>query len=112
MLKRIVEQCKDCCLPDFSEGYCTAFQDPAYQWRDGECWGRCDTAEEMILYYLIDERYRFHKSVIVTSNATLDELERRLEPRTLDRLCEMCDIVENKAPSRRMERAQARRGGR
>lgn len=48
MLKRIVEQCKDCCLPDFSEGYCTAFDDPEYQWRNGECWGRCDTAEEMI----------------------------------------------------------------
>jgi len=59
------------------------------------------------LYYLIDERYRFHKSVIVTSNATLDELERRLEPRTLDRLCEMCGgFVENKAPSRRMERVK------
>jgi hypothetical protein len=45
---KIVPQCANCCLPDYSEGYCTAFQDPAYQWRDGECWGRCDTAEEMI----------------------------------------------------------------
>ena len=44
---KIVPQCKDCCLPDFSEGYCTAFLDPAYQWRNGECWGRCD-AEEMV----------------------------------------------------------------
>ena len=48
MLKRIVEQCKDCCLPDFSEGYCTAFQDPAYQWRNGECWGRCESPREMV----------------------------------------------------------------
>jgi len=48
MLKRIVEQCKDCCLPDFSEGYCTAFDDPEYQWRNGECWGRCDSAKEMV----------------------------------------------------------------
>lgn len=45
---KIVPQCANCCLPDYSEGYCTAFQDPAYQWRNGECWGRCDTAEEMI----------------------------------------------------------------
>ena len=45
---KIVPQCKDCCLPDFSEGYCTAFDDPEYQWRNGECWGRCNTAEEMI----------------------------------------------------------------
>ena len=45
---KIVPQCDGCCLPDFSEGYCTAFDDPEYQWRNGECWGRCDTAEEMI----------------------------------------------------------------
>ncbi|NLA61138.1 MAG: hypothetical protein GX863_08645, partial [Firmicutes bacterium] len=45
---KIVPQCANCCLPDFSEGYCTAFDDPEYQWRNGECWGRCDTAEEMI----------------------------------------------------------------
>ncbi len=44
---KIVPQCANCCLLDFSEGYCTAFDDPEYQWRDGECWGRCD-AEEMI----------------------------------------------------------------
>jgi len=44
---KIVPQCKDCCLPDFTEGYCTAFDDPEYQWRNGECWGRCD-AEEMV----------------------------------------------------------------
>ncbi len=44
---KIVPQCANCCLPDFSEGYCTAFDDPEYQWRNGECWGRCD-AEEMV----------------------------------------------------------------
>ena len=44
---KIVPQCANCCLPDFSEGYCTAFQDPAYQWRNGECWGRCEDPLEM-----------------------------------------------------------------
>lgn len=49
MLKRIVEQCKDCCLPDFSEGYCTAFDDPEYQHRGGRrCWGRCESIDEMV----------------------------------------------------------------
>ncbi len=45
---KIVPQCANCCLPDFSEGYCTAFQDPAYQWRNGECWGRCESPREMV----------------------------------------------------------------
>jgi len=45
---KIVPQCKDCCLPDFSEGYCTAFDDPEYQWRNGECWGRCESIDEMV----------------------------------------------------------------
>lgn len=63
------------------------------------------------LYYLIDERYRWRKSVIVTSNATLEELEIRVGARTLDRLCEMCDLVQNTAPSHRMERAKARMKG-
>lgn len=46
--KRIVPECDGCCLPDFSEGYCTAFDDPEYQWRNGECWGRCVTSKEMV----------------------------------------------------------------
>jgi len=45
---KIVPQCDGCCLPDFSEGYCTAFDDPAYQWRNGECWGRCESPREMV----------------------------------------------------------------
>jgi hypothetical protein len=45
---KIVDQCAGCCLPDYTEGYCTAFDDPAYQWRKGECWGKCASAEEMI----------------------------------------------------------------
>jgi hypothetical protein len=45
----IVPQCRDCALVDFTEGTCTAFVDPAYQHRDGrKCWGRCDTAREMV----------------------------------------------------------------
>jgi hypothetical protein len=45
---KIVPQCANCCLPDYSEGYCTVFSDPKYQWRNGECWGRCDSAKEMV----------------------------------------------------------------
>jgi len=45
---KIVPQCANCCLPDYSEGICTAFQDPAYQWRNGECWGRCESIDEMV----------------------------------------------------------------
>lgn len=63
------------------------------------------------LYYLIDERYKARKSIIVTTNATMEELERRLDLRTLDRLCEMCDIVEVTAPSWRKEQAKARMRG-
>jgi hypothetical protein len=45
-----IAECAGCTMIDggvATKGYCTAFDDPAYQWRDGECWGRCG-AEEMI----------------------------------------------------------------
>jgi len=29
-------------------GVCTAFSDPDYQWRNGECWGKCRSAQEMV----------------------------------------------------------------
>ena len=45
---QIIERCEGCCLPDVMTGVCTAFSDPDYQWRDGECWGRCDSAKEMV----------------------------------------------------------------
>ena len=46
---KIVPQCDGCCLPDFSDGYCTAFDDPEYQHRGGRrCWGRCESIDEMI----------------------------------------------------------------
>jgi hypothetical protein len=46
--KKVISQCEGCALIDILTGVCTAFQDPAYQWRKGECWGKCASAEEMI----------------------------------------------------------------
>jgi hypothetical protein len=46
-----IAECAGCTMIDggvATKGICTAFSDPKYQWRNGECWGRCDTAEEMI----------------------------------------------------------------
>ena len=45
----LVPDCDGCALPDVATGRCTTFVDPAYQHRDGrKCWGRCDTAGEMV----------------------------------------------------------------
>lgn len=63
---------------------------------------------ESMLYYIIDERYRWRKPVIVTTNCGLDGLEQRIGARTLDRLVEMCLLVENTASSFRRETAKSR----
>ena len=64
---------------------------------------------EPTLYTIIDERYTNNKAIIITTNSDLDELEKKVGPRAMDRLLEMCEIVENKGTSFRKERARTRK---
>lgn len=64
---------------------------------------------ESTLYYVIDERYRWKRPVVVTSNCSLDELEKQVGTRAFDRLVETCSLVENRATSYRQEQAKKRR---
>jgi len=57
-----------------------------------------------ILQQIVDRRYRHCGPVIVTTNLRIAELEKRLEPRTWDRLVDMCDLYETTATSYRVER--------
>jgi len=51
MPRLTIDKCDKCALiggdGKVGEDLCTAFEFPEYQWRNGECWGRCD-AEELI----------------------------------------------------------------
>ncbi len=64
---------------------------------------KCTQWTEPTLYTIIDERYTNRKAIIVTTNAGLDELEQKIGFRAMDRLLEMCVIVENQASSYRRE---------
>ncbi len=63
---------------------------------------------EPTLYTIIDERYSYCKPLIITTNSNLDELEKKIGIRAMDRVLEMCEIVENKGTSYRKERARTR----
>jgi len=63
---------------------------------------------EPTLYTIIDERYTHNKAVILTTNSSLDGLEENVGPRAMDRLLEMCEIVENRGTSFRKEKARGR----
>lgn len=65
---------------------------------------------ESTLYFIVDERYRWKKPLVVTTNCRLEVLEERIGTRTIDRLLEMCTLVENRASSYRRERAKERLG--
>ena len=56
---------------------------------------------EPTLYTIIDERYSYCKPLIITTNSTLDELEKKIGDRAMDRVLEMCEIVENTGESYR-----------
>lgn len=43
------------------------------------------------LYLIINRRYESNRPVLVTTNSTLEELEKKLGPRIVSRLCEMCE---------------------
>ncbi len=63
---------------------------------------------EPTLYTIIDERYTYQKTLLMTTNSTLDELEKKIGFRAMDRVLEMCEIVENRGTSFRKERARTR----
>jgi len=64
---------------------------------------------ESMLYTVIDERYSYQKALIITTNSNLNELEKKIGIRAMDRVLEMCEIVENKGTSFRKERARLRK---
>lgn len=64
---------------------------------------KCTEWTEPTLYTIIDERYTNKKSIIVTTNAGLEELEQKIGFRAMDRLLEVCAIVENEGTSYRQE---------
>ena len=45
------------------------------------------------LYAIVDERYATNRSMIVTTNMGLDELEEQIGERTVSRLAEMCETL-------------------
>jgi DNA replication protein DnaC len=59
---------------------------------------------ESILYLIIDRRNRYEKWTIVTSNLTLDEIERSLGARIASRLSDM-KVINIKLPDYRKKRA-------
>ncbi len=71
---------------------------------------KCTEWTEPTLYTIIDERYTNKKSLIVTTNSDIEGLEKKIGFRALDRLLEMCEIVENRGSSFRQEIALNRRG--
>ncbi|MBE0448769.1 MAG: ATP-binding protein [Actinobacteria bacterium] len=60
------------------------------------------------LYSIIDSRYRAKKPLIITSNLTLDEMNKAVGFRAMDRLIEMCRLVEVKGESFRRQKARQR----
>ncbi len=60
---------------------------------------------EQIIYTIIDERCSKGRSTMITTNLSLEELEKKVGVRTMDRLIGSCRIVENCASSYRQERA-------
>jgi len=64
---------------------------------------------EPTLYTIVDERYSYNKALIITTNSSLEQLEEKIGARAMDRILEMCDIVENRGESYRKMKAKKRR---
>ena len=56
------------------------------------------------LYFLINEREQWMKKTIITSNYSLDELDRYIDGRISSRIAGMCDIVEVGGEDRRIKK--------
>lgn len=57
------------------------------------------------LYALVNERYEDERSIMVTTNLTVDKLEEQIGPRTVSRLTETCEQVALFGTDRRLEKA-------
>ncbi|MGE5551492.1 MAG: ATP-binding protein [Bacteroidota bacterium] len=65
---------------------------------------------ESQLYQVIDARYRWRRPLVVTTNLQLGgEIENTIGYRTMDRLVEMCRMIETSGPSLRVMQAEARK---
>jgi DNA replication protein DnaC len=53
------------------------------------------------LYALVNERYESQRSILVTTNLKLEELETQIGARTVSRLSQICDLVELRGPDSR-----------
>lgn len=64
------------------------------------------------LYQIINRRYEESRPTLVTTNLTLDDLDRQVGPRITSRLCEMCQKVDfpDQDYRKRQLAEQARRG--
>ncbi len=56
----IVSLCDGCLMPDFRMGKCTVFVEPASQWENGECWGRCESLAELLTR--LEEMAQYNRS--------------------------------------------------
>jgi DNA replication protein DnaC len=57
------------------------------------------------LYAIVDERYATNRSILVTTNLDLPELEQQIGPRTVSRLVESCEVVPLYGEDRRFRAA-------
>jgi DNA replication protein DnaC len=57
------------------------------------------------LYALVNERYEDERSILLTTNLTVDKLEEQIGQRTVSRLTETCEQVPLFGADRRLERA-------
>jgi DNA replication protein DnaC len=55
------------------------------------------------LYALINERYEAQRSILITTNLKVEELEEQIGARTVSRLSQMCDLVELQGHDRRWD---------
>jgi len=68
-------------------------------------------ANETRLYQIVDARYRAKKPMVLTSNLDVNQLRAQIGERTIDRLIEVCQIVQLEATSYRRIVAAQRRAG-
>lgn len=59
------------------------------------------------LYALVNERYDAERSILVTTNLELEELETQIGARTVSRLSQICDLVELRGQDRRWDHKAA-----
>jgi DNA replication protein DnaC len=57
------------------------------------------------LYAIVDERYATNRSMLVTTNLELTELEQQIGERTVSRLVEICDVIPLHGDDRRFRAA-------